>query len=44
MFHETYDHGSVAVLTVTLPGESKKVYTFNEPQKGDHCIDLKKLT
>ena len=28
----------------TIPGESKKVYTFNEPQKSDHCIDTRNLT
>ena len=26
------------------PGESKKVYTFNEPIKSDYGIELKNLT
>ena len=31
------------LFSLQIPGESK-LYTFNEPLKSDHCIDLENLT
>ena len=35
---------SFGFRTSPIPGESKKVYMFNEPQHHLHCLDLKDST